>query len=163
MTTFEFAGVTGRVFVGEFLAQKSPAKVFTPLVGVELLIPAGASVELPISRNYEHGYLAAAGDVSVNGESVRFGELRYEPVGTEHVVMASSGGARVIILGGEPFEEQLLMWWNFIGRTHEEIVDMRDDWEAQSSRFGHVHDGIGDRIPAPEMPSVRLAPRGNRA
>ena len=163
LPTFEFAGITGRVFVGQFLDQKSPAKVFTPLVGVELLIPAGVSVELPISSNYEYGYLAAAGEVAVNGEQVEFGELRYEPVGNDQVVIASPGGARVILLGGEPFEEQLLMWWNFIGRTHEEIVDMRDDWEALSSRFGHVHDEIGDRIPAPEMPSVRLAPRGNRA
>ena len=159
---FEYEGVQVRVFVGEFLGHKSEAKVFTPLVGVELLIPAGTSIQLPLSKEFEYGYMAGAGDLMVNGEVVSFGQLRYEPIGSDQVVIASPNGGRVILLGGEPFPEQLLMWWNFIGRTHEEIVDMRDDWQAQSSRFGHVHDSIGERIPAPEMPAVRLAPRGNR-
>jgi hypothetical protein len=58
------------------------------------------------------------------------------------------------------------MWWNFIGRTHDEIVGYRDQWQreviaggAADGRFGHTsYDGRA--LPAPEMPTVRLKPRG---
>jgi quercetin 2,3-dioxygenase len=75
-------------------------------------------------------------------------------------------GARALLLGGAPFREQIIMWWNFIGRTHEEIVHFRRDWQLQvieettdSGRFGVVHGYKGDALPAPEMPIVRLKPR----
>ena len=44
--------------------------------------------------------------------------------------------ARTILLGGPPFTEQIIMWWNFVGRTHEEIVEFREQWEASGDRFG---------------------------
>ena len=25
------------------------------------------------------------------------------------------------------------MWWNFVGRTHEEVAQARADWEAQAA------------------------------
>ena len=73
--------------------------------------------------------------------------------------MVSTGGARLFLIGGEPFEEELVMWWNFVARSHEEIVEARADWAA-GRRFGEVHGYAGERLPAPEMPIVRLKPRG---
>ena len=72
--------------------------------------------------------------------------------------------ARVILLGGTPFEEEIVMWWNFIGRNHDEIVLARDEYEAGSERFGSVEGYVGDvdRIPAPVMPPVRLRPHNRR-
>ena len=54
------------------------------------------------------------------------------------------------------------MWWNFIGRTHEEIVQMREDWEKHGERFKVFEDRIGGFIPAPAIPNVQLKPRGSR-
>ena len=66
-----------------------------------------------------------------------------------------------MLLGGEPFGEPVIMWWNFIGRTHQEITGFREEWAAGSERFGHVQGHIGPvpRLPAPPMPTVRLRPR----
>ena len=68
----------------------------------------------------------------------------------------------LLLLGGPPFGEAIVMWWNFVGRTHEEIVGFREEWQAQirdgrqvDGRFGVV-DLDMDSIPAPEMPHVRL-------
>ena len=58
------------------------------------------------------------------------------------------------------------MWWHFVARSHEEIVRARDDWsrtvagDAGDLRFGTVHGYAGDPLPAPELPTVRLKPRG---
>ncbi len=77
-------------------------------------------------------------------------------------VVSSASGATLFLLGGEPFEDDIVMWWNFVGRSHEEIVEAREDWEAESERFGQVA-GHGDvRIPAPPLPAVRLTRRRRR-
>jgi hypothetical protein len=70
--------------------------------------------------------------------------------------------ARVLLLGGEPFEEHLVMWWNFIGRSHEEVVRARTEWMTTTGRFGRVEGFDGDALPAPEMPATRLRARGRR-
>ncbi|HEY6547142.1 MAG TPA: pirin-like C-terminal cupin domain-containing protein, partial [Vicinamibacteria bacterium] len=47
-----------------------------------------------------------------------------------------------------PFGETILMWWNFVGRTTEEIVGAREDWQA-GRRFGTVRGYEGARLEAP--------------
>ena len=80
-------------------------------------------------------------------------------------LQAGPGGARVLVLGGEPFGEPIVMWWNFVGRTHEEVVAAREDWQAQlvdgyaDGRFGIPVGNDLDAIPAPPLPNVRLRER----
>ncbi|HEV7418703.1 MAG TPA: pirin-like C-terminal cupin domain-containing protein, partial [Mycobacterium sp.] len=68
--------------------------------------------------------------------------------------------ARVLLLGGPPFGEQLVMWWNFVGRSHDEIVQYRQLWQEGDERFGTVNEYPGIRLPAPLLPNGRLRPRG---
>jgi len=72
---------------------------------------------------------------------------------------------RVLVLGGTPFGEQILMWWNFVGRTQEEIETYRADWERERTagevgRFGAFPTQWQETIPAPALPGVRLKLRG---
>jgi len=53
------------------------------------------------------------------------------------------------------------MWWNFVARTHEDIVQARQDWEAATERFGAVDGYPGERLPAPALPNVTILPRRN--
>lgn len=51
------------------------------------------------------------------------------------------------------------MWWNFVGRSHEEIEQARQDW-MEGPRFGEVKGYDGGRLPAPGLAPVALKPRG---
>jgi hypothetical protein len=42
--------------------------------------------------------------------------------------LRSEEAGRALLIGGEPFDEQIVMWWNFIGRDHDEIVAAREEW-----------------------------------
>ena len=66
----------------------------------------------------------------------------------------------MLLLGGEPFEEQIVMWWYLFGVYHEDIVEARADWAAAADRFGTVHGYDGDRLAAPVLPATTLKPRG---
>jgi hypothetical protein len=70
------------------------------------------------------------------------------------VTVTSTAGAGCLLIGGPPFPETILMWWNFVARTPDEIRDARDDWEAHR-RFGEVVAYDGPRLPAPDL--LRLA------
>ena len=150
-----------RLFVGELLGHTSPARTFSEMVGAEIDVPAGTMAQLPINESYEYGLLMVAGDLRVNDEQVPSECLYYQALGSEEFKIESTGGAKVVLLGGVPFGEEIVMWWNFIGRTHEEIEEMRFDWESHSNRFPTFEDQVHGRIPAPAMPNLRLTPRGN--
>lgn len=157
------------VIMGRLAGVASPATTHSPLVGAQIRVAPGSRARIPLDPTWEHAVVLLEGDleaaaVGADGSAVRPGrnDLLYLGADRDRFDLASQHGALVFLLGGEPLEEELVMWWNFVGRSHEEIVEARDEWEARSSRFGAV-DGHGDvRVPAPPMPSVRLAPRSNR-
>ena len=158
------AGWTGRVFLGSLLGHTSPVPTYTPLLGAELNLGAGTRLELAVDPGFEHGVLVDRGVVGIGEQHVRAGELAYLAPGGDSITLAAVEDARVVVLGGPPFGESIVMWWNFVGRTHEEIVGFRDEWQAQitgtgivAGRFGIVSDLAP--IPAPSMPNARLRPR----
>ncbi|MCL3836246.1 pirin family protein [Aeromicrobium duanguangcaii] len=155
-------GWEGVVLVGRFAGQESRAAVHTPLVGVELRLEPGRH-EFELDSAFEYGVLAVDGDVTVAGEPVLHRAMRYLAPGRDALVLEVDRPTIVMLLGGEPFEEEIVMWWNFIGRSHDEIVRAREEWEAQEARYGHVEGHDGQIIPAPPMPQVRLTPRVRRA
>ncbi|MGP6176191.1 pirin family protein [Microbacterium sp. A196] len=168
------AGLSARVFIGELLGAAAPVDTRTPdLLGAELVLTPGTEVALTVRTDFEHGVLAESGAVSVNGTVLVHRALAYVPTGSDTLQLtAGPEGARVILLGGVPLGERIVMWWNFIGRSHEEIVEFRrryqselgfepdDPMDAGKPRlFGEFPTGQRDPLPAPALPTVRLKPR----
>ena len=142
------------VFIGSFGDASSPATIYSPLVGAELKV--SGSVSLPLNESFEHGILLLSGSLAVNGQALAVDELAYLAVGETARV---EGDGLALLLGGEPFTEHIVMWWNFIGRSHAEIVAWREAWNAQGSDWPSFEDRIGGWIPAPELPNVTLQAR----
>jgi redox-sensitive bicupin YhaK (pirin superfamily) len=119
-----------------------------------------------VDPTFEHGILVDSGSVGVNGELALKDQLAYVEPGQDFITLTMGDEpTRLLLLGGTPFEEELVMWWNFIGRSHDEIVAMREQWQNDvvlegnpEGIFGHVEHS-GSTIPAPEMPHVQLRPR----
>jgi quercetin 2,3-dioxygenase len=97
--------------------------------------------------------------VTAAGAQVPYGSLLYLGLDRAELAVTGAGPARLLLLGGEPFEEELVMWWNFVGRSHDEIVRFRTQWE-QEDHFGTVEGFDGHRLPAPQLPATPLKPRG---
>lgn len=153
-------GAAATVFLGELGGVASPAIVHSPLVGAEVVLSPGADARLPLRPEWEHAVLVLSGEADVDGEPLGRGPLLYLGCGRTALPLRAGEPARVLLLGGEPFEERIVMWWNFVGRDHDEVVAARADWAAGASRFGTVRGYAGDPLPAPALPSVRLRSRG---
>ncbi|MDT0269167.1 pirin family protein [Streptomyces sp. DSM 44915] len=167
-------GVTARVFIGELLGSTSPVDTRTPdLLGAELVLEPGASVRLTVRADFEHAVLAERGEVTVNATAVDHRSLAYVPPGSGTLVIsAGDAAARVILLGGVPLREQIVMWWNFVGRGHDEIVEYRRRYQAELGfepadprdagkppLFGTFPPGQLPPLPAPPLPNARMRPR----
>jgi quercetin 2,3-dioxygenase len=165
--TADLGGATARVFLGALADQESPVQTHSPLLGAELVLAPHARLRLPVKPEFEHGVLVDVGSVGLSDTRLERAELGYLPPGAGTLELANLTGdpARVLLLGGAPFAEDILMWWNFVGRTHEEIAAFRAAWEAESDQFGRVdgYEGTPPRLPAPELPTIRLKPRTRAA
>ena len=168
-------GWTARVFLGSLLGETSPVPTATPLLGAEIRLAPGTSLGLAVESGFEHGVLVDQGAVAVDGQGLAQNALGYLAPGPAQLTLTTHDvGARLLLLGGEPFGEEIVMWWNFVGRSHEEIAGFREEWQTQiagedgtvadsqqvsAGRYGVV---LGDHlppIPAPLLPHVRLRPR----
>ncbi|OBH56534.1 pirin family protein [Mycobacterium sp. E2479] len=156
-------GAHARVFLGELAGSRSPVPTFTPLLGAQIDLEPGATLEIDVDPNFEHGVLCDSGTIHVGGTALALADLAYQRPGQDRLRLhnAGEGPARVLLLGGTPFTDEVVMWWNFVGRSHEDIVNYRRLWEDADDRFGAVqgYRGALDRLPAPPLPTTRLRPR----
>ena len=143
----EIGGAVATVLVGELAGVTSPARQDTPLVGADLAIRPGATT-WPLRADFEHALVVLDGEVAVGEQVVRPGQLGYLGLGRESLDLTALAPSRVLLLGGEPFDEKIVMWWNFVARTKEELARARTQWATYDERFGEVATTLG-RIPAP--------------
>lgn len=167
-------GWTMRVFLGSLSGSTSPITTYSPLLGAEILLEAGSQLTLEIDPSFEHGVLVDSGEVVLDGHPVEKDHLAYLPVGRGSLTLTSGPEqARILLIGGQPLGEQIVMWWNFVGRSHDEIVEYRAQWQAEIGaenplegfegheppRFGTFPDGQPAPLPAPALPNARIRPR----
>ncbi len=150
-------GATITVIMGSVDGESSAAQAYTPLVGAEITL--GSAATIPLRKDFEHAVLVMEGEIQVGLVTLPPGPLLYLGRGRTSVRLMAQRPSRVLLLGGEPFAEELVMWWNFVGRSHDEIVHFRQSWE--SGEFAPVRGGYaGGTIPAPPLPATPLKPRG---
>ncbi|WP_328673041.1 pirin family protein [Streptomyces sp. NBC_00328] len=152
-------GLRATLLLGTLDGTASPGTTYTPIVGADLALASGADVRLPLEPDFEYAVLVMSGEAQVDGVPVVPGSMLYLGCGRTELPLRATTDAGLMLLGGEPFEEELIMWWNFIGRTQADIEQARRDW-AEGGRFGEVKGYDGAPLPAPELPPVALKPRG---
>lgn len=146
----EEAGGTVSVFAGSVPGGSSPAKHFSPILGADLALHEMASMEFQLDQSFEHAALLMTGDAEIDGQSIDSTGLWYLGTDRSSIELRSRSGSRVLLIGGLPFPEKILMWWNFVARTPEEIAAARSEWQSHQ-RFGDVKAYRGSRLDAPPL------------
>ena len=144
------------LFMGKAAGHSSPATAYSPMIGADLILEPSADLCIPIDPAFEHAILLIDGDASLGDEPVTPDTLHYLATGRDQIPIRSREGGRMILVGGAPFGEQVVMWWNFVARSHEEIARARSEWENHQ-RFGEVRGYRGPRLAAPPLQG-RAAP-----
>ncbi|MGH9456393.1 MAG: pirin family protein [Thermoanaerobaculia bacterium] len=150
----ELPGGVVQIFVGELEGERSPAPLFSDLVGMDAAVHPGERLIVPASASSEYGVMLLGGEAEFDGTPLDGNAIHYLGCGRTEIPFRSAAGARLLLLGGVPLGEPVLMWWNFVARTREEIAAARAAWER--GELGEVRAYEGPRLEAP--PLERIAP-----
>lgn len=144
----DLGAAVATVLVGELDGTVSPARRDTDHMGIDLDLRPGTTT-VPMRAGFEHALVTLAGAVEVEGRPVTPGHLAYLGAGRTEIALSARERTRALIFGGVPFDEAVLMWWNFVARTRDEILEAHRDWMAAGERFGVV---------ASPLPRIEVAP-----
>jgi hypothetical protein len=150
----DLRGGVAQVFAGTLAGAISPARHYSEIIGADLAVHSGEELTLQLNPSHEHALFLLAGDAEIEGQALDERNLYYLGTDRSEIGFASRAGARLLLIGGLPFAETILMWWNFVARTPEEIVEARTAWEERHG-FGDVKAYQGPRLSAP--PLAKLA------
>jgi redox-sensitive bicupin YhaK (pirin superfamily) len=128
---------TATVLNGAIGASSSPARRDTDHVGMDLVLGRGTA-RVPVQSDHEHALVVFEGAVLVDGVAVTPGHLAYLGVGRDELAVVAEGPARALLIGGVPMDDEVVMWWNYVARTRDEIIDAHEQWTARDERFGRV-------------------------
>jgi quercetin 2,3-dioxygenase len=145
------------LLVGAFGPQTSPVQVFSPLLAIDFACSGNASGTLPLRGDFEHGVLVLEGmtEITVLGsapQTLEAGTLLYLAPGHTELTLSNTAAGRLLLIGGEPFDENVLLWWNFVGRTRDEIATATETWNTHTA-FGEVTGYVGNALEAPLVPA----------
>lgn len=150
-------GLEFTVLVGEYLETTSPVVVHTPLVGVDLIATQDTKTRIPLNPEFEYGFMALDGVAHVNGHELTADNMVVLDTGLNEIEIEVKKGNRVLLIGGEPFETPILLWWNFVARTMDDLKEAREQWVNHDVRFGEIPDYVGARLEAPVLPDQMRA------
>ncbi|MGH8106325.1 MAG: pirin family protein [Arenimonas sp.] len=143
------------LLVGSAFNFTAPPHVYSPMVGMDLKTDGAAKTRLQLNPDFEHAVLCLDGAIDVEGESIEPGTLLYLGLGRDTVSIGSDSAARLLLIGGEPFKENILMWWNFVARNADEMIRATEQWNTHQ-HFPEVKNSPLKRLIAPDPSGLHL-------
>ena len=145
-------GATWTLLTGQYGEQKAETLQFSPLIGLDIHCEHQQTVELQLARTFEYGVMPLTGNCEIGGEHFEADELAYLGANQDHLSIDCAPGTRMLVIGGEPLDKDVVMWWNYVGYNQQEIVQAERDWEAHDERFGSIPQWQGERLQGPPSP-----------
>lgn len=138
------------VLVGKMLEVESPVAVHSPLLGVDISTQGCTSLTLPLEPHFEYGIAVLTGAAHTAGHDLIPSQLLYLGSGRQEITLDISTASQIILLGGEPFTENILMYWNFVARNTDEVREAIKRWH-NTDDFGTVEGYEGEPLTAPNF------------
>lgn len=140
------------LLAGDYAGRTAPTRCYSPLLGLDIANRTAVTVDLDLRPDFEYALLPLCGSVRLGDETFLADELACLGRGLEKQHLELAAHSKVLLLGGKPFAEPVLMWWNFVGFDKATIAEAHRQWERGDSRFGPVGDGRAPRLSAPPLP-----------
>ncbi|WP_425506461.1 pirin family protein [Sphingomonas xinjiangensis] len=129
---FDEDGVKVRLLAGEFAGLRAPTPVFADTLYADVAITSGGRLKVD-SDHVERAFYVVEGEVEVVGQAGSFDKdkLIVLKPGAE-VILRSSTGTRLMLLGGEPLDGARHIYWNFVSSRLDRIDEAARQWRDGS-------------------------------
>ena len=137
-------GATVRVLIGEAFGATSPVATRSPTLYLDFALNGASRLAVPVAAS-ERALYGVDAPFTLDGQTVPPHTMVVLDAGAMPQ-LAAPGGARVVLIGGEPLGHRFV-WWNFVSSRKERIAQAADDWAAQ--RMGQIP-GETEFVPLPQ-------------
>jgi redox-sensitive bicupin YhaK (pirin superfamily) len=146
LPSVERDGVRIRVLLGSAYGVSSPVATFSPTFYVDVALPAGAALSVPVEHE-ERAVYVVEGAIACGTQEARTGRMLVLTPGAD-VTLRASSDARFVLLGGAALEGPRHIFWNFVSSSRERIEEAKRSWKER--RFPSVPGDDVEFIPLPE-------------
>ncbi len=148
---FKKGDVSFKLLLGDALGFKSPVHVHSDLFYVEVKMPRGSSLEIPM-KGRENAFYVVSGCVQWQSQKVDTYSMAIGEAG-EDLLLEAMKDSHLMVLGGSSVGPRV-MFWNFISSSKSRIEEAKKDWALGPSetnpRFQKVPGDEQEFIPLPE-------------
>lgn len=125
-----------RVLAGAYDGHRGPAQTFTPIDLWDVRLREGGSASLSMPEGYTAAVVVLKGTVAINGATAGEAQFALLDRSGGDITLEASSDASVLILGGTPIDEPVVMQGPFVMNTNDEIRQAMADF--RSGRFGAI-------------------------
>lgn len=120
-------GVGYKLIAGELFGKKSPVPVYSKLYMLELKCEQDAVLDFSGILFGESGLYILEGQVENQGHSYAEKQILITK-DAELCSFVMKAGTTVYIFGGEPFQEERFIYWNFVATDKQKIEEAKQRW-----------------------------------
>ncbi len=147
--TWEDGDGAYKLIAGEIKGIKSPVPVHSPLFFIEIKTKSAQKIDIGDKLFGEVGMYILDGSVNIEGNNY----------GSKQLLIAKNpslcefntyGETTVYLFGGEPFEEERFMFWNFVNSNKTILEKAKENWRIQNlTAFPKIPDDDKEFVPLP--------------
>ena len=149
----EYVLTTGDYTTPKGESYSAPTIQYSKLIGLDVHLVEDTEVSLVLEPGFEYGILMVVDGIEYQGKKYEQNQMiRFDDVSQKTLIsVKGTKGARFMLLGGEPLNQKVLLWWNFVADNKQDIEQAITDWNNHHPRFGNVDSELR-RLEAPALP-----------
>ncbi len=146
----EERGMRARVLMGSLWGATAQTPQHSPTIYADIeLQPAGS---IPVEAGAEErAVMLVGGDAELDRQPLDLFTLYILRPGHE-ARLSSTGGGRLMLMGGQAFTSPRYVYWNFVSSSRDRIDHAKEEWKA--GRFPVIPGDDKEFIPLPEKPTT---------
>lgn len=122
----EERGARATVIMGSLWGETAPTTCHAPTIYAEIALEPGGAIPIDPDAT-ERAVMLIGGGGEIDGQPMLLYGLHLLAAG-QQVRVTSQHGARLMLLGGEPFYTPRYLWWNFVSSSQDRIREATRDW-----------------------------------
>ncbi len=148
--TWEENGIHYKLIAGEILNHQSPVPIHSPLFFLEINSKEAQKISIGNALFGEVGMYVLEGNVNIEGNTFSGKQLLIAK-NAKLCEFEIGENTTVYLFGGEPFEEERFIFWNFVNSDKELIEQAKQNWFEQNlEAFPKVPGDDEEYVPLPK-------------
>lgn len=135
LPAWEQDGLKIRLIAGNAFGKKSPLQGYSPLFMVDIYAENASKLNLKGQLKGEIAFVIVKGSVTSDNEAIGMGEMLISKSKNECEISLEKG-TQLLLFGGEPFDQEHFLMWNFVSHSKERLLKAKEDWKQK--RFPKV-------------------------